>query len=80
MQKSILENAYKMLKPGGLMVYSTCTFSPEENERIINWFLDKFSDCRLVDIVKTAGIESGRPEWADGNCELLKTASSGLID
>lgn len=74
MQKSILENAYKMLKPGGLMVYSTCTFSPEENERIINWFLDKFSDCRLVDIVKTAGIESGRPEWADGNCELLKTA------
>ena len=74
MQKGILENAYKMLKPGGQLVYSTCTFSPEENEMVISWFLDKFKDCKLCGITKTAGIESGRPEWADGNCELLKTA------
>ena len=38
MQREILQNAYKMLKPGGLLVYSTCTFSPEENEMIIDWF------------------------------------------
>ena len=63
-----------MLKPSGLLVYSTCTFSPEENEKIISSFLDKFSDCQLVDIVKVGGIESGRPEWADGNSEFLKTA------
>lgn len=74
MQREILQNAYKMLKPGGLLVYSTCTFSPEENEMIIDWFLDKFSDCQLVDIVKVGGIESGRPGWAGGNNELLKTA------
>ncbi|HHX18459.1 MAG TPA: NOL1/NOP2/sun family putative RNA methylase [Clostridium sp.] len=74
MQRDILENAYKMLKPSGLLVYSTCTFSPEENEKIISSFLDKFSDCQLVDIVKVGGIESGRPEWADGNSEFLKTA------
>lgn len=73
-QSNILENAYKMLRPGGMLVYSTCTFSPEENEIMINLFLDKFSDCKLIDIIKIAGIEDGRPKWADGNDELLKTA------
>ena len=32
LQKSILSSAVRMLKPGGLLMYSTCTFSPEENE------------------------------------------------
>ncbi|MFU1797683.1 RsmB/NOP family class I SAM-dependent RNA methyltransferase [Paenibacillus azoreducens] len=39
MQRDILASAAKMLKPGGRMVYSTCTFSPEENEAIIAGFL-----------------------------------------
>lgn len=39
MQRDILASAAKMLKPGGRMVYSTCTFSPEENEAIIAEFL-----------------------------------------
>ena len=34
-QKEILEDAASMLKPGGTMVYSTCTFAPEENEGTI---------------------------------------------
>jgi len=34
-QKAILDDAIKMLKPGGLLVYSTCTFSKEENEDVI---------------------------------------------
>ena len=36
-QREILEEAVKMLKPGGQFVYSTCTFAPEEDERIIAW-------------------------------------------
>ena len=36
-QKEIIRNAFNMLKPGGIMVYSTCTFSPEENEQVIAW-------------------------------------------
>ena len=39
MQKEILDNAAKMLAPGGRMVFSTCTFSPEENECMIQDFL-----------------------------------------
>ncbi len=39
MQREILKSAANMLKPGGRIVYSTCTFSPEENEAIIAEFL-----------------------------------------
>ena len=38
-QRMIMEYAASMLKPGGCMVYSTCTFAPEENEENIDWFL-----------------------------------------
>ncbi len=38
-QKEILQSAGELLKPGGRLVYSTCTFAPEENEQVIQWFL-----------------------------------------
>ncbi len=38
-QQEILCHAAEMLKPGGILVYSTCTFAPEENEQNICWFL-----------------------------------------
>lgn len=37
LQKRIIESAVKLLKPGGTLIYSTCTFAPEENEENINW-------------------------------------------
>jgi len=40
-QKGLLLNASRMLVPGGTLVYSTCTFAPEENEEVIDWFLKK---------------------------------------
>ena len=48
-QKEIVESAYKMLKLGGTMVYSTCTFSIEENEIVINDLLSKHNDLELLD-------------------------------
>ncbi|MDD4954611.1 MAG: RsmB/NOP family class I SAM-dependent RNA methyltransferase [Candidatus Omnitrophica bacterium] len=41
-QKSLLHSAFFALKEGGELVYSTCTFSPEENEGVIEWFVEKF--------------------------------------
>lgn len=73
MQKSILEKVDRMLKPGGMIVYSTCTFSPEEDEQIITYFLDLHSDYELLEIPRAAGIEAGHPEWSDGNPKLAKT-------
>lgn len=74
MQWGILENVDKMLKPGGSIVYSTCTFAPEEDERMMSKFLNKYNEYEILEINKTAGIENGRPEWSDGNVSLANTA------
>lgn len=42
LQRRLFTSAYKALKPGGTLVYSTCTLDPNENERIINWALSEF--------------------------------------
>ena len=42
-QKNLFLSAFRCLKPGGVLVYSTCTFAPEENEEIIDWALKKSS-------------------------------------
>lgn len=74
-QRSILDSAYQMLKAEGVIVYSTCTFSPEENEQTIESFLAKYPDIELLSIQKPEGIQNGRPEWSiHGNPELRKTA------
>ena len=43
-QKKLLFSAFQCLKPGGTLVYSTCTLAPEENEAVISWFVKKFAD------------------------------------
>ncbi|MCI7812350.1 MAG: RsmB/NOP family class I SAM-dependent RNA methyltransferase [Lachnospiraceae bacterium] len=49
-QREILETASKMVKPGGSIVYSTCTFDPEENEKNIQYFLDHHSEFSIEKI------------------------------
>lgn len=46
-QAEILDNAAKILKPGGVMVYSTCTFSVEENEETVRSFLDRHPEYSI---------------------------------
>ncbi len=41
-QRTILTQAVKNLKPGGELIYSTCTFAPEEDEQIIAWLVETF--------------------------------------
>ncbi|MDO5023050.1 MAG: hypothetical protein Q4E07_06945 [Eubacteriales bacterium] len=47
-QKNILSDAAEMLAPGGIMCYSTCTFNQEENEGVIESFLNKHQDFTLM--------------------------------
>lgn len=63
MQEGILEEVHGMLKPGGLLLYSTCTFDPLENEQTISWFLEHHPEYTILPLPKIAGVESGRPEW-----------------
>lgn len=71
-QLSILENAAAMLMPGGTIVYSTCTFSPEENEGVIGQFLDHHPEFTVTP--KTIPyFDAGNPDWGNGSDELKYT-------
>ena len=43
LQKELIDSAFKALKPGGELVYSTCTLNREENEKIVNWALNSYN-------------------------------------
>ena len=47
-QRAILASARKAVKPGGQLVYSTCSFSPAENEENTRWFLSEYPEFELV--------------------------------
>jgi 16S rRNA (cytosine967-C5)-methyltransferase len=56
-QREILKAGAKAVRPGGTLVYSTCTISPAENERVVTAFLDSHPEFRSLDL----GID--RPVW-----------------
>lgn len=49
-QRSLLGRAWRLLKSGGTLVYSTCSLEPEENEGMISWFLDRHDNATLEPI------------------------------
>ena len=79
LQRQILACAEKMLRPGGRIIYSTCTFSPLEDEQNAAWFLDSFPDFHLLDAAGIlppgggAAVSHGQPEWADGHADIENT-------
>lgn len=66
LQKEILPHAYHMLAPGGYLLYSTCTFSPDENEGTVAFMLETFSDLEVIPIHSLyKGFDTGHPEWIE---------------
>lgn len=79
-QDDILDCAARMLRPGGRLVYSTCTFAPQENEGSVYRFLTRHSDFALLPIDKEKlglpeGVCDGRPEWASAETGILSEQS-----
>lgn len=75
LQREILWEAVKMLAPGGMLLYSTCTFAPVEDEKMIEEVLSKHPDLSLLPIIKVGGMEDGHPEWSEsGREDLTMTA------
>lgn len=62
-QQEILTCAAFMLRPGGRIVYSTCTFAPEENEGTISRFLEEHPEFHMVEVPLYEGMSPARPEW-----------------
>ena len=61
-QKGILSRAVQATKPGGTVVYSTCTFAPEENEAVVDHVLET-EDCAVVAFDPPLDSVSGVTEW-----------------
>lgn len=57
-QKRILANSGKIVAPKGYLAYMTCTYSPEENEKVSEWFLSKFPEFEPVAIPHLAAYQS----------------------
>ena len=62
-QSSILEQAAALVRPGGRLAYSTCTFNPEENEGTVARFLDAHPGFELIEPPRPPGSSPGRPDW-----------------
>jgi NOL1/NOP2/sun family putative RNA methylase len=61
-QKGMLRRAVQCTRPGGTVVYSTCTFAPEENEAVLSHVLER-EDCRLVEFETDLETRPGVSEW-----------------
>ncbi len=79
-QKEIIDDAVSMLKQDGLLIYSTCTFSPLENEDIIKYITDKYSfeilkpNDEVLKLTKSYTLEYGRrsyPHLYNGEGQFL---------
>ena len=72
LQQDIVGNAIKMLREGGTMMYSTCTFAPRENEGTISWLLENFPEMHLIEMEGYEGFAPGHPEWGNKDPQLAK--------
>jgi tRNA (cytosine49-C5)-methyltransferase len=64
-QRYLLRSAVSSVKSGGVVVYSTCTLAPEENEEIINWLLQTEKDAVAIEAIHIQGLPftSGLGAW-----------------
>lgn len=49
-QRALIDAGFTLLKPGGIMVYSTCTQEPEENEAVVSWLLERYPEAEALPI------------------------------
>jgi 16S rRNA C967 or C1407 C5-methylase (RsmB/RsmF family)/NOL1/NOP2/fmu family ribosome biogenesis protein len=73
-QRGLLADAARLVRPGGVLVYSTCTFAPEENEQQVAGLLAANPGWELLAIPMHPGFAPGRPDWCPGGPpELSRT-------
>lgn len=63
LQKKIFDSGYKALKSGGILVYSTCTFSKNENTNNVESFLEKYDDLEMMEVLVPENINVTKDEF-----------------
>lgn len=71
-QRHILDSAMKMIKNNGYIVYSTCTFAPEENEQICAYLLENYN-VELVNPPSLSMLSEGRNEWTPSDMDVTSS-------
>lgn len=73
-QLDILRNAYSILKPGGKLVYSTCTWAIEENEEVVSTLIREFPDLKIIPVKETlrVGTADGIPYGGDERLRMTR--------
>ena len=69
-QSGLLPQAARLVRPGGRLVYSTCTFAPEENEAVVSNFLKEYREFEPVAVKTRVTFERAHPEWLGIEADL----------
>lgn len=63
LQKTIFDSGYKVLKSGGILVYSTCTFTKNENTNNVKSFLEKYDDLEMMEVLVPENVNVTKDEF-----------------
>ncbi|MGN0505783.1 MAG: RsmF rRNA methyltransferase first C-terminal domain-containing protein [Lachnospiraceae bacterium] len=75
LQLEILDAVLPMLKPGGMLLYSTCTFSPEEDEGSLQYILEHYPDMHVIaPSLHFEGFAPARPDWIPNGAKEIENA------
>src|SRR6185369_16351565 len=80
-QRRLFKSAFLALRPGGIMVYSTCTFAPEENEQVLDWALQTFENALEIEPLSLALPQTlkGLPAWEGTSFHPSVTRSARVL-
>lgn len=70
LQKELILQAADMLRPGGQLLYSTCTFAPKEDEGVVSYLLENRPDMKLMELPAYEGFTPGVPARGNGDPAL----------
>ncbi|MFA4953295.1 MAG: RsmB/NOP family class I SAM-dependent RNA methyltransferase [Candidatus Pacearchaeota archaeon] len=80
LQKSLVASAIEILKPNGVLVYSTCTHAPEENEEVVDFILEKFPEIKIEKIELPINCRKGITEWNTSTKKYDDTSKDNIIN
>jgi len=65
-QRELIDSAFHALKPGGVLVYSTCTLNAQENQQVCQWLLDTYRDAVEVESLAELFTDAGKAVTPEG--------------